>query len=478
MPAGCKLLDLKPKESNVKSMNSEENDKSPFLDSFEEAMEVVLDGLSDLTDKAEDNVPMSPISYFLPKEINEPVWEMSVEAAERTLHYIYDEIHHTCYMLVVKERKPTLYKLRTQGIPEFYAEEIVKEAERKPQFTQMKKEISKLRILQCIVKGRGDEDNMSVEYSRLFKEFSVPLPNGVYILNLTDAVLFRKDGRTPWGKESMYAKGKMLPILGGSGAVGFYDIPIPNYDDVRIALGYTKLDKYELDWDNKKSKAVFRGTPSGCGTHEDTNMRIRLAESKIDKDILDAGITRTGEGQARFDPVHGLSVLTTTSKGVPRMNLVDQSKHKYMIHIDGNVGAYRLLQSMMTGSVQLIVRGKYTMWADHMIVDGYHYIGVKGDLSDLEEKIRWCIAHDEECRQISKNALEFATQYLNRFFIENALVTIFTAVKQKSTLNKNNNQVNSVSPVNSVSGGYKKTRRSRKRIVKRKYKVTKRRLRR
>jgi hypothetical protein len=473
MPAGCKLLDLKPKEANVKSLNSE-NEKSPFLDSFDEAMEVVRDGLSDLTDKKEDNIPMSPIAYTLPKEINEPVWEMSIEAAERTLHYIYDELHHTCYMLVVKERKPTLYKLRTQGIPDYYAEKIVETAAEKPEFKAYVKEIPNLRILQCIIKGRGDEDSISAEYSRLFKEFSFNLPNGVYILNLTDAVLFRKDGRTPWGEQSRYAQGKMLPILGGSGAVGFNDIPIPNYDDVRIALGYTKLDKYITDWDAKKPKAVFRGTPSGCGTHEDTNMRIRLAESKIDKDILDAGITRTGEGSARFDPVHGLSVLTTTSKGVPRMNLVDQSKHKYMIHIDGNVAAYRLLQSMMTGSVQLIVKGRYTMWIDHMLEDGEHYISVKGDLSDLEEKIRWCIAHDEECRQISKNALQVASMFLERFFVENALARIFSDIKQKSTSSKKNTNGFLVSPVNSVSGGYKKTRRSKRKLLKR---TTKRKLR-
>jgi hypothetical protein len=446
MPAGCKLLDLKPKEANVKSLNSinEKNDTSPFLDSFEEAFAVALEGLSDIDDK--NMGPTTPIAFVEPREASESIWEMSSEAAERTLHYIYDELHHTCYMLVVKENKPTLYKLRTSGIPKYYEEEILKASASNPEFKAYAKEIPNLRILQCLVKSRGDEDNMSVEYNRLFKELSVSLPNGVYILNLTDAVIFRKDGRTPWGKVSEYANGKMLPILGGSGAVGFYDIPIPNYDDVRIGLGYTKLDKYELDWNKKKYKAVFRGTPSGCGTHEDTNMRIRIAEMKIDKDILDAGITRTGEGTARFDPVHGLSVLTTTSKGVPRMSLVDQSKHKYMVHIDGNVAAYRLLQSMMTGSVQLIVKGKYTLWVDHMLTEGKHYIGVKGDLSDLEEKIKWCIAHDEECKQISKNALEAASIFLTRNYIETALR--ITLHQTKITAMKR-------------SGGYKKTRRRR-----------------
>jgi hypothetical protein len=41
-----------------------------------------------------------------------------------------------------------------------------------------------------------------------------------------------------------------------------------------------------------------------------------------------------------------------------------------------------------------------------------HYIPVLPDLSDLEEKIEWAIANDEEARQIQANGLDYATRIL------------------------------------------------------------------
>ena len=39
---------------------------------------------------------------------------------------------------------------------------------------------------------------------------------------------------------------------------------------------------------------------------------------------------------------------------------------------------------------------------------------VNKDLSNLEEKINWCISHEEECAKIAKNALEFYKKYLSK----------------------------------------------------------------
>jgi hypothetical protein len=265
-------------------------------------------------------------------------------------------------------------------------------------------------------------------------------------------VLLRKDFKTPWGGDSEYTQGRFLPVLGGSGAVGFFDIPIVNYDDVSIAQNSSKLGAYEIDWSKKKAKAVFRGSPSGCGTHAETNMRIKIAEMKVDPDILDAGITRVGEGTPRFDPVRGLSILDTTAKKIGFMNMVEQSKHKYIVHIDGNVAAYRLLHTMMTGSLILKVKGRYTMWTDHMLKDGVHYVSVNEDLSDLEEKIRWCMEHDAECETIAKNAYEFAKMALANHYVQIAFAETLWNVHTSSMMGS--------SP--EVKGGKRKTRRKSK----------------
>ena len=43
---------------------------------------------------------------------------------------------------------------------------------------------------------------------------------------------------------------------------------------------------------------------------------------------------------------------------------------------------------------------------------------VNKDLSNLEERINWCIDHEEECAQIAKNALEFYKKYLSSLYFQ------------------------------------------------------------
>ena len=52
-------------------------------------------------------------------------------------------------------------------------------------------------------------------------------------------------------------------------------------------------------------------------------------------------------------------------------------------------------------------------WFQEFLVDEVHYVSVSRDLSDLEEKIRWCIENDKECEQIAKNAKDFYDKYLS-----------------------------------------------------------------
>ena len=88
---------------------------------------------------------------------------------------------------------------------------------------------------------------------------------------------------------------------------------------------------------------------------------------------------------------------------------------------------------MMTGSLILKVKGKYTMWTDHMLKDGVHYIGINEDLSDLEEKIRWCMEHDTECETIAQNAYEFAKMALSKEYVETAFAQTMWSTYKSST---------------------------------------------
>lgn len=54
------------------------------------------------------------------------------------------------------------------------------------------------------------------------------------------------------------------------------------------------------------------------------------------------------------------------------------------------------------------------MWYFDLLQPYVDHVPVKADLSDLEEKIRWCREHDDECRQIGENSKAFYEKYVAR----------------------------------------------------------------
>ena len=318
----------------------------------------------------------------------------------RTLEYIFEYLHHNCYLLKVVGGKNELMKLQSSETPP------------KARKTLRKKvgNAKTMRVLGCIVKPF--KSSTSAEWEKFVGQVT-GLKDGLYILNLTDALMLKKDRTSPWpimgsGKLDEKFQGPMLPIFGGSGAEGYEDITIPNYDDVRVVLGYDKIPEAVHDWEGKTSKLVFRGSSTGCGRKGDTNMRLKVAG--LEYPWLDAGITKLTKN-LKFDPKYGLGVVDKVSV-VPKMSFTEQSVRKYILNIDGNVAAYRLLTWMQTGSVIFKVRGPYTVWYEDKLVDKKTVIEVKEDLSDLAEQYDWCLQNDKKCKKIAERALKLSKKLL------------------------------------------------------------------
>jgi len=318
----------------------------------------------------------------------------------RTLDYIFTYLHHNCYLLKVVGGQKELMKLQSSTSPPSARKTLRKKATKD----------KTMRVLGCIVKPF--KASTSVEWEKFVGQVA-GLKDGLYILNLTDALMLKKDRTSPWpilgtGKLEDKYHGKMLPIFGGTTAEGYEDIVIPNYDDVRIVLGYDKVSDAELNWDQKDDKVVFRGSSTGCGRKADTNMRLKV--TKLEYPWLDAGVTKLTKN-LKFDPKHGLGVVDKVPL-VPKMTFAEQSKHKYILNIDGNVAAYRLLTWMQTGSVIFKVKGPFRIWYEDKLVHRKTVIEVKEDLSDLEEQYNWCLENEAECHKIAEKALKVSKKLL------------------------------------------------------------------
>jgi hypothetical protein len=169
---------------------------------------------------------------------------------------------------------------------------------------------------------------------------------------------------------------KHLPLFAYSGQKGYSDIPIPTFDD--IEMYFKPYTPPVVPWSEKMNRAVFRGAATGCGYTPETNQRLKLATMR--SDLLDVGITKK-TASLKFDPIHGLGDIKAKVPVVPFMDMNTQATYKYIIHVDGNVLAYRLLKSMLLDSVILRVKSPYIHWLDADMKSGKHYIEVKEDLS-------------------------------------------------------------------------------------------------
>jgi len=372
----------------------------------------------------------------MPAQIQaKPYRAMDTEAVMNTLDYVYGDLHHACYMLCVTKGKPVLYKLEEgTTAPQFkdalFRGKVNRSLRNRP---SPKKQ---WRVIQCLVKEYSKEPTFTGAYVEWLDKMSYTLPDGVFLMNLTDAVILPERWKAwPMSMEDTqaatpYYNQKQIPILGGSSQKEYCDIPIPNYDDVQMILGHdTNTVKSEwTNWFTKQNRAVFRGAPTGCGYTTETNMRLKLAKMKSMK--LDVGVTVVKSNSIKFDPKYGLGQLDMSKqlKPVGRLDLEAQSGYKYIIHIDGNVAAYRLLKMMTTGSLILKVKGPYILWVDHLLKDKQHYVEVAEDLSDLESVMQWCRDHDSECREIARRGMEFAQKALTKEFVDASFAKILWGV--------------------------------------------------
>ena len=199
------------------------------------------------------------------------------------------------------------------------------------------------------------------------------------------------------------------------------------------------------------------GTATGGGTTIDTNQRLMLShlghkwkddpEKGGDEPFIDAQIVgwnmrdkKTANGPMTFLRPKNFDFDAGKHHFTP---IYEQSKYKYLVYVDGHCAACRYGFMMRLGSVILKVRFcgvvvivllclcfilighctvvqvaprqvADTMWYFPLLQPYVDHVPVKADLSDLEEKIRWCRQNDDKCRQIGENAKTFYKRFVAR----------------------------------------------------------------
>ena len=98
----------------------------------------------------------------------------------------------------------------------------------------------------------------------------------------------------------------------------------------------------------------------------------------------------------------------------PLITLYDHLKYKFILCIEGNDVATNLKWTMSSNSVAVMPRPRYETWfMEGRLIPNYHYIEIRDDFSNLEEKLRYYIAHPQEAKAIARHANEWVRQFLD-----------------------------------------------------------------
>jgi len=125
----------------------------------------------------------------------------------------------------------------------------------------------------------------------------------------------------------------------------------------------------------------------------------------------------------------------------PKVNIDYHLKHKFILCIEGNDVASNLKWVMSSNSVAVMPKPKYESWfMEGKLIPDYHYIQIKDDYSDMEEKINYYIKNTDKLKIISKNANEYISQFKNKE--SEKIISILVMEKFFSLTNQKKSSIN------------------------------------
>ncbi len=151
----------------------------------------------------------------------------------------------------------------------------------------------------------------------------------------------------------------------------------------------------KLSFEEKENRVIFRGKV-GDGKAK----RIDFFNKYFGNPLCDLGDTsRRGKPQWK----------------TKKITIAQQLKYKFILALEGNDVASNLKWVMSSNSVAVMPRPEFETWfMEGRLIPNYHYIEIKADYSDLEERIAYYTNHPEEAIEITRHAHEYVQQFFDK----------------------------------------------------------------
>lgn len=288
----------------------------------------------------------------------------------------------------------------------------------------------------CIVRMEnwGDESGMPTSYVKEIVEMleltceKYNVPDCDFILNRKDFQFLTLDKSCAYfslcdSNEKTTQPDKVWFVCSQSKRSINYDITIPDADTWTFLkkLSNNEITNINTDWSSKVSRAIFRGSSTGCGITSETNPRLKIAtiSDKLKKqniNYLDVGIVKFVKGFKINNKT--ISYLNPKNLSIKTSNFVsydEQSNYKYLLNIEGNAQAYRLASLFYPKSVVICIDSIFKMWYEPLLKHKVNSIIINKDFveKDITKTIESLIKHDDLAEIIASNGRKFFDKYIN-----------------------------------------------------------------
>ena len=177
--------------------------------------------------------------------------------------------------------------------------------------------------------------------------------------------------------------------------------PIGDHNENSVLLKLNKVRHFifvddDIPYREKLDKLVWRGAVG----IEHKN-RIHFLQTFFNHSFCDVGKTNVN------------NLLDDRMK--ERLSINQQLRYKFILSMEGNDVATNLKWVMSSQSVAVMPTPRYETWfMEGRLIPDHHYIHIKDDFSDLEEKLVYYSSHPQEAMQISKNANAYVRQFKDK----------------------------------------------------------------
>ncbi len=177
--------------------------------------------------------------------------------------------------------------------------------------------------------------------------------------------------------------------------------PIHGNNENSVLLKLNKVRHYGyvndgLKYEDKKDLLVWRGNVT-----DNKTKRVRFFEAHFNNPLCDIGVTWRK---------YRIKVWLKE-----KMTLRQQLEYKFILSLEGHDVATNLKWVMSSNSVAVMPEPEFETWfMEGRLIPNYHYICIKKDYSDLNEKINYYLNNKEEALKIIKNANEYVNQFKNK----------------------------------------------------------------